>query len=734
MSQRRILSYGALNTAQNHNSRFKGVLKPGRYSGFFPKLVLGGVSFFAGDGEANIVVTLEGVVIEEMSETSPIMLGAAPVSNNRWDLVYLSYTYSSADIDAVYGVKAGVSGTSPDKPVVDDPLHDIPLCYVWREPAPATVTQSSLIPVNSSQHTPGDELVMLKPSIDYTNKKRIWVSPGNFPNSEGTALVEFEGGYSAELDTSSYSNGFTYVLFGVGDDKEIEVVDTSTTSPTSFEFSGTDYILLCVATVEKDPSSAEISTLLDVRFWFSRSSTITTELNSYIASFSDSVFQYMTVDTFSDDSIIDLTSLASEYDINVSSGFTKLEITPNVAYGTLSQNFTINTVDLIDRLPASDQHAVDYWMGMADSDADEVYFSFSSTGASFGSETPSNVKASGGGASNFFIQLRIDQSEFDTGVEYQSISIYSYALLTKLREEVLNVNTLNTYQLNGLLDLKVNLIDNPFLYWDNSPSSLASSTEEVSANTNILGPDGWQVVASTLEGVEATKTQNGSLKITKADSDISHTLELEYRNPILGQVSEKYLSFGVDYTDCGAVGGLSVGIRAYKLSAGVLVVDTEWTALALPSNSQVIVRSDQIGGDVVCVGFYIKFTGALSSGCILSSPSAVFGKVYSLDSVPSYNVDRVRSLYQAGRSILTYSAQVSDQISTLTPIVEKNTNLGSLVTRVLEEDGSQLNRSINIQGLSITAEGSSLIASGVASKTGAGRLDLEWESFIKYEV
>jgi len=750
--QKRLYSVGDPNTAQIHNNKSRDVISPGVYLGFKPQASatnVDSIDFISGNDGANVLVTTEGLTVTETADVTVAVTVSISSGFYRWDLVVFEYQFvDDRTIEGTYKIIAGnpTSTATPVKPIAQNP-YQIPLCYVYQDDAVSTLDQTMLMPVETQKWVLGRDITSLKPTIDPTDSGRIYVYPGVFPNQEATSLVDFTGGYSTAIDTTGLSTtgDLKYVLFGVSDSGVVIAVASSTTDPNIITTSGVDAILVCIATFTNVGGTILIDSIKDIRFPYVRAKTETVEISAYTNQLANSVFKYLSLDTFATSEMIDLTTefttppspATSQYDVEIEGGFTRLKITPNVAYPSLTDDFEVPTVDLIARFPTGTIPSLNFAMAMVDADA-AVTVDYSGNTATAGYtdlDHELNKVMSTKGISQFYLKLKIPVSEFINadGTGYESRYIYSYGVYMVQTEEVVNSFALDNYRLNGLLQGKVNLIDNPFTSWNATSYALASTSEEISNDQSILGPPGWQVVRSDMVGISVSPIANNTgMKIDYSGGGSGNYLELEYRIPVNGLLGEQYLSFGFDYSNVTQTGAVAPGIRCYKMVSGVLTatsLDAYPTNAAIQSGSTVIVRSAVIDSDVVAVGFIIRMTKTMATTLNITNPRAVYGKLYEIDSVPSFDPERLKALYQSGRHISTSKGLESDQIAASIPYVSKYDTLGELKARL-----SGSNRSSALQNIALYPAVNQMIASAIYSSSGMSRLDIEWECFVKLSL
>ena len=744
--QTRLYSVGDPNTAQLHNNKSKDVVNSGVYLGFKPKVSTSStnkIDLVAGNDGTNVLVTTEGLTVTETTGVeNAVEIIFTSTTKDRWDLVVFEYKFvDDRTIEGTYKcIQGNLATTSPTKPVVEN-IYQIPICYVFVDGLASVLTQDALYPVETQKWVLGRDISSLKPTIDPSDSGKIYVYPGVFPNHDATTLINFSGGYSTALlatDPDLLTTGdIKYVLFGVSDSLEVLAMASSTTDPNIITTSGVDAILVCIAKFMNVGGTIIIDSIKDIRFPYVRTKTETAEVAAYTNQHANSVFKYLSLDTFATTEMIDLSTVfTTQYDIEIDGGFTRLKITPNVALGSLTDDLEVVTVDLIARFPTGTIPSVNFAMVMADSDADVTvdYSGSTSTSGYVGIDQELNKVISTRGISKFYLKMKIPASEFlnAAGTAYESRYIYNYAVYLVQDEEVVNSFSLDNFRLDGLLQGKVSLIDNPFTAWEESSYILASTQEEIDNNQNILGPSGWQVVKSDLDGVVVEpKVDNTGMKVTYSGGG-GTLLELEYRMSVDKMLADQYLSFGFDCSNVATTGAVSAGIRLYKMVAGVLTttaLTTYPTNAAIQNSSGVVVRSGVIDSDVVAVGFIIRMNSSLASTTYITNPRAVYGKMYTIDSVPSFDTERIKSLYQRGRHISTSKGLETDQLASSITYVTKHSDLGTLVARI-----RGINRSTKLQNIAFDPSPEQMIATAIYSSSSLARLDIEWECFVKYSL
>ncbi len=725
MAQRKIYKLFDLNTSALHNERDIGVIKSGVYSGYLPTVnpaTSGGVDLTTGSDGLSVLVTPFGVVVRESTTVeNAVTVPFTTSTKDRWDLCVLTDPVNAGPNDlAQYELVRGVPADDPIKPTI--PSDKVGICYIYVGGSAAAINQNNLFPIEKENWALAADISPLKPVIDVTNQKRIFVFPGTFPNSDNTTIVRFSGGYSEEISDTDISDGESkFVLFGIGDDGLIQILNESQTDNTTVAVAGVNVISLCMVSFRKSGSTSYIESLEDIRFPFTRKQTESVELDSYLTGLSTMNFQYVRVDNFSTNELIDVSTANTNYTVTHEYGFTRLKIQPNV--WPLPDDFYIVTKDLVDSTPVDD---IDHIMVVAEANTSDMTVDFSTNGISFaGVDYLLGTIIPAQSADSAYVKLKIKATEFTsiTDVRY----IYNYGVYFKLDPESLDV-----YRQGSLsLPSNINLIDNPFVSWSETSYALASSATELEQSVGLLGPDGWQVVYSDLSTISLFKTTFTDVNTPALHIDYAAgagtTLELEYRIPVNGLVSGNTISFGFKYSGVSTVGAVAAGIRTYNYNNSLLTQKDYVTNAAIPNDSAVIVRSSTISDDVVAVGFVIQMNSTMASNTYIWSPEALWGNQYELSAVPSYDVSKILTVYERGRTVFTGNGFEGGIYSGSTKVTPKEETLGTPTIRMVGTS-----RSKNIKNLDFEYNNNTVITSAQSNASGEIKVDSDWECFVKF--
>lgn len=749
MAQRILHSFGGLLTAQIFNDKMKQAVPPGIYAGFKPKInsgSLGGIDLVKGDDNESVLVTCEGVVIQETDDKNNVAsVSFLGTSLWRWDMLVCEYQYTSnTAVAAQYKIIRGQLAVEADivKPSTEN-RYQVPICYIKVPGNVSALSQDYIVPVPYQQWALTENITALKPVIDVNNNKRIFCYPGVFSNSDQTAIIDFKGAYSDNVTFADISDGASkYVLFGVSDDAEVKLLTTSYTDPYVMTAAGLDAIPVCIAKVKRvSATTGYIESILDVRFPFYRQFGENSEKEPYLVQLATSTFLYGWIDTIGSSTRIndEPISTVTEYSVVFNRGLTQLEITPLVAVPT--QDFEIETTNILSGVTEVSQ--VTHFMVQADCTADvTVDYSASAGGAYSGSYSDLNKTVYGNNISTLYLKFKIDKSEFSgiTDTKY----FRSYAVYINLNSDALSSAQLDNLHLTDTVENRVNLVDNPFTQWSNTTYILSKDSSEIASDTGISGPDGWQVVYSDLNRLTCEKfivSQATKAKfIYTGGVPTGKYLDLEYRIPVDGLIAGRRLSFGFKaYSNITAgpggtyattvytkQGGLAAGIRTYKYSSGSYIVESSVFNGAVMPNGEIIVRSSPISSSTAFIGVVLRVTDECGGSFWVENPILLTGEYYTLLAMPSRNYSNIRGLYETGRIGFSAFGYTNNIIQASTQIAPKYSLLGVVKAR------SITNYSSNVVSLAYTPYDNSLIVQGVVKSDGVVTLSAAWECYIKY--
>lgn len=779
--QVRSVMYHALNTSTLHNTRLARVLRPGLYAGFRirrnaadPSLV----DLTFGDDGASVLLTAEGVRVQELDEIAGVVsIQPADSTFARYDLIVAEYQWSPDNgVGQTYRVIRGVYQRDLDaEPIRPQPVteYQIPLAWIYVRPKTSLnglsrveILQSDifLAPKAADTEAPYD-ISTLKPEVDVTNRKRLYVHRGVYPNSLGTTAIIFGGGYSTEVDDAAMVDGETkYFLYGISDDQEISVVGESSVLLTIPEI-GADVLPLCVAKATKRGTVTTIDELVDIRFPFSRRMIPQGEDYFYWEYLRDSVLTELRTDTCDVDTLLDLDTLSpaeTGLTAEMNRGDTSLTVTWTEA-GEPSTDVTIATRNIID---GTDINLVRHLLVLAESDIAGLQFDYSTlssysgfTGKWYDFGTIQEIL--GGQTARLYLKFRIPKSQFTGG---GSKKLFSYGVCMNLDYAMLNKNTLAGLGLEALGQQITNLIPSGDFYnWSRNDSvgsvpDLASRnridyairTAEFASRKNIFAADGWQFTKLAFDpenGVISRVLWSRDVLGLADDNTIDTALEwkssasptpgqenhLELRVPTYGQYSGQTVTFAVDYKTS-ALGAVGIELRFYERSGdGTFVVQSAVRTGIIRTDGTLLVKSvDTLNERVYAVGFVLVIQQLnMPTSVWLKNARAALGRYETLPFRRPDNADSLcRAYYERGRIMAAANLGASEDLGSATQFGTRK--LASLSEGGVLAVTDLLSRAVNISAMTFTATPDGFAATSRAVVDGPAVLDFDWEAAVVY--
>ena len=207
MSQLRTLDYGAPRKTRLLNSWFLNIIPSRRvYSGFAvhaqstPSLNL--------DLVAGILISQDGVVIEETGDLVGVLAVDPDLSYPRIDLVVARHTYGTINTPQTYEVIKGEAGNPPAPPALPD--HCIPLAEVYVQAGATEILEHFINPCLyytnslSTQNLMRSQFAELRPESMVRHGgvgSQIWINAGTFVKSDGTGVFNFTGQATPGFDS-----------------------------------------------------------------------------------------------------------------------------------------------------------------------------------------------------------------------------------------------------------------------------------------------------------------------------------------------------------------------------------------------------------------------------------------------------------------------------------------------------------------------------------------------------
>jgi hypothetical protein len=784
--QTRNVAYHSLDTSTLHNERLSGVMKPGVYKGYRLRRSASDpavVDLTNGNDFESVLITVEGVRVEEGAETSGVVrFQSADSSFSRYDLVVAEYRWSADNtVPQVYKIIRGAYQTDLALPPVrpqPQTIYQIPLAWVLVRPLSSLrgesrveIRQEDIFhALKASEVSAPFDVASLKPEIDVTNRKRIYVNAGIFPNSLGSSIVEFWGDYSTEIDDSSMVNGETrYFLFGVSDEGEVSVAGSSDELSTVPEI-GSDILPICVAKATKTGGITTIGEIIDIRFPFTRRVFAQEEESIYREYLRDSVFEYMRVDVCDFDTLFDVTTLLPD-ETGLSCEINRGDTSLTVAWtGSVepSADVTVATENI---LYGTEISHIRHILVLADTDAVGVQYDYSTysktsgfTGTYHSLGTIQEIL--GGETSKLYLKFRIPSSQFATA---GSKKIFSYAVCMQLSYDTLNRNSLAGLGLESLGYQIVNLIPNgDFFNWSRNDAygkspNMASRDKieytirkaDFASRKNIFAADGWQFTRmdfDPLNGAISRVLWSRDAVGSSEDNTIDTALEwkgsawgtppgsgqvienhLEFRVPTYGEYLGQYVTFAIDYMT-NQIGAFGIELRFYERSSnGALSIQSSVRSGIIRVDGTLLVKSAlALNEKVYAVGLVIVFQQLnVETSVYLKNARAAIGRYETLVFQRPIGADQsCRSYYERGTLYNSSRMRASDDIGAAAQFGTKKL-IGLSENEALKISDLE-NRSVNVfaANLSGSADGVSLTSRAVAD--GLSIIDLDWEAAVIY--
>lgn len=784
--QIRNVAYHALDTSTLFNQRLSNVLKPGVYRGYRIRRNIADpslVDLTHGEDGASVLLTVEGVRIEEEDEIQGLVrIQAADSTFSRYDLIVAEYQWTPNNaVEQVYRVIRGVYQRDTTlEPVRPQPatIYQIPLAWILVRPMTSlrgeyrvNVTQDDIFhALKASEVASPYDVASLKPELDQTNLKRIYVNAGIFPNATGSSFIEFGGGYSAEIDDTAMADGETrFFMFGISDDKVIDVAGESETLLTVPEL-GADILPLCVVEATKRGTTTTIDRIIDIRFPFTRRILSTDEESLYREYLRQSVFSSIRIDICDIDTLFDLDTLLPS-DSNLTAVMNRGDTSLTITWAGTSAPSSDVTIATEDILSDTEFSQIQHLLVLADSDAAGVQFDYSTisgtsgfTGTYYDLGTIQEIV--GGATNHIYLRFKIPAGQFP---EAGTKKIFSYAVCLNLDYQMLNEHTLGSLGVDSIGYRLPNLIPNgDFFFWSrNDASDLEPDVyardridypirkDDFASRENIFAADGWQFTKMTFDSQNSvisrvlwSRDALGSATANTIDTALEwkssawtappsqgQVLEnhLELRFPIYGQYQGQNVTFALDYL-ASHVGAVGIELRFYeRLSDGSLSVqDSVRTGITRLSGTLLAKSLSTISESTYAVGVVIVFQQLnVSTTVYVKDARAAIGRYEVLPySRPEGSSELVRAYYERGKIFNSSSLRASNEVGSA--MAYGTRKLGGLSEGTLPRLADLENRSVNMSAPTFTTTEYGFIVSGHATVDGLSILDMDWEASVIY--
>lgn len=770
MSQTRTVHYHALDTSRLHNKQLAGVVRPGVYRGFKLRANAADTNRLDvthGSDTSSVLVTAEGIRIEEDAE----ILGAVAIENAdpnlaRVDLVVAEYQFTTNNqVAMTYRALRGryaSAGATPVPPAIET-IYQIPLAQVtvraqaaYGGSGRARLTTDDVVHAGRAVDVRAPlDVSSLMPIVEPSDRRRIFVHAGLLPSFDGTAKIDFGGGYSEVIDPATVTpNATRYYLFGVSDDKRVTLIGDAATEAELPAFTR-DVFPVCSVKAKNIDDKILFLELTDLRFPFARQLSPVLEEEVYKSTLAGSVFKHLRVDLFRD-----LTGVAADsvsdptVTVTADRGTTALKFT---AEAPPAADVTVATKNLLRDTAINN---VEHFMIVADTDFEGLEIQFSTTGSYSGFVSarvrPNTiVRVPSGGAARLYLRFIVPTAAFTDG---RTPQIFAYGCFMVVDESVLNANTLSDVGVVELKNAVPNLIANGnYRYWSRDdvngnptdPDGTATIAYPVSADSPFAA-DGWQFVEFGFAAADGQVKRVGlSADVLGADIDnaadtalewrgeggAGATNVLEYRVPVPAGAIGRRFTFAVSYR-ANSIAAIGVGIALYERTAQktLRLQGAVARAAAATATGELTVQSGSAAGEsTYCIGLRVYLTQTAGESRVwLWNARAAVGEFRTLPYNEAANAtDLLRKYYERGRIYAAQNAAEGDVVGASTQFgAKKHVGLGELTAQVVPFPDS--NRSVNVADPSFEATAEGLVVTAPAVSAGAVRLDLDFEAFVRY--
>ncbi len=747
--QKITTQYRAFNTSQVQNDRYVGVLPSGIYQGY--KLatsagIVNLIDIITGEDNSSVLVTPEGVVVTETSDVlGAVRIQAADPNFDRIDVVVAEYQFDTDPLreqqyKVIQGANQLLANTEPIVPDLEN-VYQVALGYVRVTAGSNSISAADLRPEPQALWTKADSWADLRPVINESDTRSIYVYPGVFPNLEGTQALTFYGGYSSAIEDETFLDGETrYYTFGIDD--SLTVVPVSWSLTKEQPLTGTT-LVVARAETRKVGGRVEIVALEDIRLPFARTRYRSNDELRYQDLLANSIYRYLRVEGFDDlDAVVQSSVVGGT--VTLDSGVKAARV-----QGTAGVEVEFSTADLID---GSAINIISEFMLAADSNVENLTFDYSVTSATGGFTGnryyPGDiVKIGSDTASALFIKFYVPGEEF---VAKSYTYIYSFGALINRDDENSNLLSISSLGITELSKSVDNLIHNgDFYYW--SKNTLAGKAANLMSKDELEFPisteapqaaDGWQFTHingsfdsnSIKRGIGIGTRKTTALRLQFAQNPNATDTQpttLEYRIPRGTELSGEKLTFAFDHFTSAAA-AVTIGVAQLRRTDAGLITVSKDEQLVTTFSGTAHITSSSVGSEIDVISFYVKFNPNVPVSFSMWGARAAVGTFPTLPF--SYVKDAAlisRAYHERGQFYLATTAQASAVVGASSQFgTSKYLELGDLVTQTVPSAASD--RSKNISNVSYSADRDSITVSASASSDAAFILQTDWEAFVKY--
>lgn len=783
--------FHGLDTARIHNSRFIETVRAGVYAGFKLRVNPGfrdRLDVAKGSAPRSILVTPEGVIVEETDDiVNVVKIDPADSVLVRIDAVVCEYTFTTdTQRPAEYRVLRGRNQlTLSDEPKLPVPTgNQVLLGFVTVKPqqalggvAQVRIDQTDIRNIEEADFTLTRDISALKPVIDFSNTKRLYVYPGVFPNAAQTNIIRFPGGYSDEISgTGMVDKETRYFLFGISDDREVSVVSESS-DPTTLTGYGTEILPLAIGEGFKSGGDVRLVSLQDIRFPFARHLTPAFEQDVYQDLLGNSVLKWVRIDTFESTDLIDISTVTGPTgaDQNLVTKIDRADTSLTfewVGVDNPDDDVLITTENLLGGTPIS---TVMHFMVFADTIIENLTFDYSTvskfsgfTAQRFSHNTIVAIPA--GGGNRLYLRFRIPKDAF---LINRVQKIFSYGVFLNLDAETLNMKVIGELGVGNLINATPNMIANGnFRWWDRNdkndftPDShgpgridylVTADPQDIETGKDVFAADGWQFTrieyaSSTRQVSRVVYSEEALASRIKNAIDTALLWEgerstggsdvlvnyLEYRVPVTAEMIGQRVTFALEYQSTDRA-GIGVGIAFYSRDeSGVFELEgaITQTGAAGDAGTLLVVSNTAISESTYAVGLIVMLPQTTGDSTIYVWGARAARGVFKVLPYTASERDQntLRGYYERGRITSSTRLIEGDDVSASTQFgSRKHIGLSKdaqLVTQIVS--GDTANRSQNVDQLNFTADEHGFVLNGRAISSGLTKLDVEWESFVLY--
>lgn len=780
MAQSLIFSFHDRETSRKHNNRFARVLQDGIYSGFQPRMAAGSskeIDLTVGLDDLSRALTKEGVLVIESAPLLPaVVVGQPDAVNSRWDLLVVEYEFSANQAQtAIYKLVEGAPAVEPIRPGTENDFQ-VPIAYVrvtpdisGGSPRIPSVADTDLFPVQHADLVNGSpEIGDLAPSIA-DGSRRLFVNDGMFPNSNGTEVLTFAGGYTDEIPNTVSE---TFHVYGLTDNLELTLIESVATLSSISSIPASVMPIAVVRGTAQGVGDSIIAEVIDLRVIFYRPPPASTELDRWTDHLGNSIFDFMVPEFFLDDTglrNLGVYELApadytfanrdTDFELTIDAVTSELVITYNGAGVQSDDRFFI----LEDILANSGIVAPGTMQVLAETDIANLSYSLTTSnspetpGSYLSLDQPIIPLTSAGpiqfatGAPQVYTRIKIPGNTFTASGQERRIAsiVFFFGLDPAAGSDVSFVAS----SISNAIFATNNLIANPLVLWsqnkpgqnaDQIPHTLLDSLNLTVINPGDMGPDGWYLLSNTssvaldlsrpaLIGAPPEDSRSAFMEATNSSPS---TYELEHRIPFSADLAGRQLTFSASIFTGTPSATVAMSVVGYfrdalgDLQADVLVTSPPFSGAETPHFRVTPV----IGNQYLQLG--IRFTIVLPGAAAVRilQPNLVIG-AYTAGlpyTAPTDLLSRSAGYYERVHIVDSGFAEQSTLITKSVKLARKFTELGPLTVReVANSTGATLN---NLGALTVEGSYNHAQVSAQAGNVGPYAMDVEIEAIVVPEI